>query len=738
MATSDMSTQDWEPRNPADLSPHLPPEDGGDVMISLKLEGIYRAIRRNLLRLVLVILACMVAGVVVTLLISPKYTASSRVVVEDTSPQIIQGSDLQSDANSRDSDRFLQTQIDVMTSRTLSSRVVEQAHLYDDVHFYEALGARMPASVDEPDTRKLLAIRKRAATDLLLNALSTNLPRDSRVIAISFTTLSPQYSARLANLYAQNYIQNNLNQKFDSSSYARQFLQDQLEQTRARLEASEHDLNRFARAAGVIRVTGQDDGKSTEGTLSITNDALTQLNAAASAATADRMEAEDNWKTISNQPTLSIPQVMANGSVSSLLTERAQLEGKLSDERSHHLENYPTVMALKAQITSLNTRIEAIGEAVKRSVYLQYQAALQKEQSLQEQVSGLRSNALDEQDRGVQYNLLKRIADTNRTSYDALLDRYNQINASAGAASNNVSLVDEAEVPSRPSSPNLFLNLILSFFMGCLLGAALVYLRELFDDRIHEPADVERKLGLPLLGLIPVASDNDVNADLLQPKSMLNEAYNSLVTNLRYATPDGLPHVVAVTSAGEGEGKSTTSWALAVGLARLGRNVLLIDADLRGPSLQGRISDTRQPGLTEVLIGQSSMDDVLVASGEANLTCMTALPMPPDPTVLLGGGNLPRLFNEARTRFDVVVVDCPPLLGLSDTPSIARHTDGLLFMVDSSGFHRGAVKSALRRLALIHAKVFGVVLTKFDPKGSGGDYSYYAYNYYSYGREGDD
>lgn len=735
MASIEKAVQNWPAQDALDPVRYPVYDGGGGFGLNLNLRHVYLAIRRNILWIAVIVASFVAAGIALTMLITPKYSASSRVMVEQNSAEIIKGADVVPQGETWDTERFLQTQIDILRSKTLAGRVVEQSKLNEDREFFAAMGVELPAGASDPQAT---ASRKRDAANLLLGALSTNLPMNSRVLQIGFTTRSASVSARLANVYADAFIENNLNRKFDSSLYARQFLEDQLQQARARLETSERDLNRYSRAAGLIRLSGQGEDKSGESALSVTNDALVQLNTAANAATAERVAAQDVWETVAGQPVLSMPQVISNGAVQNLMTQKAQLEGQLAQERARHLDDYPTVKSLRAQISSLNGRIETMGQSIKKSVNLEYQAALQKEQSLKTQVSALRTDALTEQDRGVQYNLLKRVADTNRALYDALLERFNEINATAGSASNNVSLVDRAEVPGAPSSPNLFFNTLVSLLLGMLVAGAFVYLREVFDDRIREPGDVEQKLGLPLLGLIPMSDNEDIRDDLAAPKSSVYEAYHSLVTNLRYISAEGLPRVLAVTSAGEGEGKSTTSVAIASDLARLGRSVLLIDADLRRPSLHRKLSLPNQHGLTDVLIGQTKLQDTIVPSGSPNLSFLTALPIPPDPTVLLGSGALGRVIDEAKQAYEIVIVDCPPLLGLSDTPSIAQHTDGMLFMVDASGFHRGAVKSALRRLALINAKVFGVVLCKFDTKSPGSEYSYYAYNYYSYGKSDGD
>jgi capsular exopolysaccharide synthesis family protein len=240
---------------------------------------------------------------------------------------------------------------------------------------------------------------------------------------------------------------------------------------------------------------------------------------------------------------------------------------------------------------------------------------------------------------------------------------------------------------------------------------------------------------MPLLGLIPLEKGGDVASHFDDRRSRVSEAYRSLVTNLRYSTATGLPEVLMVTSSRESEGKSTTARAVAHDIAVLGKRVLLVDADLRRPTLHNFMSDRKATGLTDVLTGEMTFDAALQPTEVASLSYMSALPAPPDPALILSGEGLPHFMEEARRKFDVVVIDSPPLLGLSDAALLANHADGVLFMVDASSFHRGAVKSALRRLALIKANMLGVVLNRFDPKVGGEDYNYYAASYYSYGEK---
>lgn len=719
--------------------------DIDEPMFAIDFRRILNLLRREALWIAGIVTAAVALGVIATLLMTPMYTARASVLVEQQADQILEGSELTPATSYQDADRFLQTQVDVLNSRSLATRVVQAEKLGTDSSFFEAVKGRLPEASDLPSDlsgkKALDDYRLEQAIELLQKNLSINLPRESRVISIGFRSADPALSAKIANSVAQRYIEGNLNRKFESSSYARDFLAQQLQEARTKLEASERELNGYSRAAGLIRVAGQGVNADRETTLSVTNESLVQANSAANQAAAERAAAEDRWQAIANVPVLTTPQALANPAMQAMIKQKAEIDAQLAAARARYLDDYPSVLALKTQSARVEEQIQALGNGIKRSVYLDYRAALEKEKTLEGEVAELKGAALTEQDRGVQYNVLKRVAETNRSSYDALLERYNQLTATAGASANNVSVVDIAEVPSEPTSPSFPKNIAIALLLGMGAAAAFVFLKDHFDDTIRSPLDVESKLGVPMLGLIPhVGNDADGTAlDQVRsdPKLPISEAYVSLVTNLNYATADGVPSSIAITSSQASEGKSTTANAIAIDLARLGRKVMLIDADMRRPTLHRIKEMNLQNGLSDVLSGNAQLADVVHEDREeAGLSFILAGPRPPEASLLLGSGRLSALIREAQGLAEVVIVDCPPMLGLSDTASIAAHVEAVLVVVDSSQGHRGAIKSALRRLSLVNARIIGAVLTKFDPKTANSEYGYYGYNYYSYGQEG--
>lgn len=605
--------------------------DGPDLTAVFK--TVVQAVRRNIVLIGAILLGTIMAGIVLTLLITPKYKANAQVLIEDQADQIIEGGELQKMGAGWDTDRFLQTQLGIIQSRSLARIVVQSGGFGGKPDFFEALGSAIPEE-DDLKGRELFAARQDAAVDALLKNLQVDLPPDSRIATITVTSRDATLAARVANLYADRFVEYNLNQKYQSSAYARRFLGDQLSEARAKLTQSERDLNQYARAAGLIRVTSQGEGGPQEAALSVTNNTLIQLNDAASKAVAERITAEDRWNTLAKQPSLSVPEVNSNPAIQQLVSEKTKIEGDLAEEQSRHLDGYSTVKSKRAQIAELDRRIATLADTLKKTAYLDYQAALEREKSLGTQVNTLRNEALGEQDRGVQYSVLKRVADTNRALYETLLSRYNQISATAGASNNNITIVDRAEVPKIPASPKLIINLAVAFILGLIFAAAAVFLREIFDDAIRTPDDVERKLNMRLLGLIPRLKDGeDVDETIADRRSGASEAYRSLVTNLQYSTATGLPQVMCVTSSREGEGKSTTARTIARDIASLGKKVLLVDMDLRRPTLHRKMATDRASGLTDLLTGNKSFDQVLVRSEFERLDYISGLPTPPDPAL---------------------------------------------------------------------------------------------------------
>lgn len=706
---------------------------------AIDLRKILMILRANMLMTGLIMAGSLFFAIIATMLQTPRYTAETTLQINDQSAQILgKQDDISQDPNvtSSDTERFLQTQVDILKSRALSERVVQKLRLVGNARFYDAMGVRQPdADVTKGELEEM-------TIEALEDARDINLPRTSRLATISFTSTQPELAAKIANTMAAEFIQSNLQRRFDSSAYARDFISGQLAEARVKLEQSERQLNAYARQAGLIR---DRDGNSAPDQRpsggSVTTASLLQINSAANQAEAARIAAEQRWQLVSHGHPLNSPDVLSNPAISSLLSERARIQSELEKQRADHLEDYPTVVQLRAQVGVIDSQLQTVARTIQASVKQQYDGALQTERSLKQQVLALKGSSLEEQDRLVQYNLLAREADTNRTVYDGLLQRFKELNAAAGISASNIAIIDPAVAPTKPSSPNLLRNILLALVLGSIIAAAFIYLRTQFDDSVRVPEDVESKLDISLLGVIPLTAETTVDVELQDPKSPISEGYNSLRSALLYSTSTGLPRTLLVTSSQPSEGKSTTSLEIASGVARLGRTVVLLDVDLRRPALHralGGSAAENSVGMSSLLTSQCTIDEALQNTEVEQLKVITSGPIPPSPTELLSSNRMLHLLDELMERFDLVVLDSPPVLGLADAPLMAALVDGVVLVIQSNRSRRGSLKSSLRRLLTMRNNVLGAVLTKFDTSNTGNGYSeYYGYNYYQYSAKSD-
>jgi capsular exopolysaccharide synthesis family protein len=692
------------------------------------------AVVRGNLRLSGAIVAVSLAmALVATLIETPRYTAITTIQINDSGDRVIGENDDQTAprANLSDIDRFLKTQTDILRSRGLAIRVAQKLKLQGNSAFYAAMEASPPRADTAPERAKDEVL------DILESNMSATLPHDSRIVTIAFSSADAKLSADIANAYSGEFIQANLQRKFDSSSYAREFVASQLAEAKQRVAQAERSLNAYARSAGLIRAgdaAGQTDAVAGTGG-SVTTASLLQVNQAANQATAERVAAEGRWRAVRAVPLLSNQAVLGNGAVTSLLTHRATAQAELEQDLSRHLQDYPSVRDKSARVAQLNSEITEVAQSVRTAIHVEALAAQGTERALLAKLAALKLATLREQDQTVQYGLLKREADTARALYDGLLKRYNELNAAAGISSSNISIVDRADQPTAPTSPNLLRNLLIALIAGLGLATLAVFGKVQLDDTIRVPEDVEAKVQLPLLGVVPMAADGKPESEMADPKSPVSEAFNALRASLLHSTSAGLPQVMLVTSAQSAEGKTTTCFAIAASLARMGRKVVLVDADLRRPSVHDHCGLVNKRGLTSLLTSTSPVESAIQSTTQENLFAVTSGPIPPSPTELISSPRIEEVVLDLARDFDVVIIDSPPVLGLADAPALATLADGVIFVIEADRSRMGSLKGALRRLRLVQPILLGAVLTKFNPARARNRYSeYYGDEYRTYAR----
>ncbi len=671
---------------------------------------------------------CLVLGLIITLLMTPQYTATNTIEISRESGKIVNIQGVEQEATDADQE-FYQTQYGLLRARSLAEQVATRLRLVDDVAFFEMFGeADSEGLFTDSSDRRLSAVsrskRVKKAGEILLDNIRITPARQSRLVEISFTSPDPALSQRVANAWSENFISATLERRYEATSYARRFLESRLAQLRTRLDASERSLQNYASNERIITLPQGKEG-SEQSTIAYD---LVALNGVLSAATADRLAVEGKYKA-SRGRSGDVEEALDNNALNSLRARRAERAAEYEKLLVQFEPDYPPLRAAAGEIRQLDRSIAREEQRIGSSLAAEYQAAVNREESLRERVDALKESFLDQRRRSIQYNIFQREVDTNRQLYDALLQRYKEIGIAGGVGVNNVAVVDEAQLPSRPSSPRLVLNLVLALFVGMSLGAIAAFILEQSDEAIADPGAVERMLGLPLLGSVPKSSDSPIDA-LRDRKSSIVDAYLAVQTNLQFSTDHGVPQSLAVTSSRPAEGKSTTSFALATMLARADRKVVLIDGDMRSPSVHHLIGAQNDRGLSNYLSGGAVIDSLLVPVNDFGFVAMTAGPIPPNAAELLTGNRLASLIEELSKHFDHIVIDSPPVMGLADAPLIGSRVEGIVYAVESHGIRASIVRTALSRLASANARIIGVVVTKFEPKKAHFGYGYdYGYGY---------
>jgi capsular exopolysaccharide synthesis family protein len=320
--------------------------------------------------------------------------------------------------------------------------------------------------------------------------------------------------------------------------------------------------------------------------------------------------------------------------------------------------------------------------------------------------------------------------DTNRQLYDALLQRYKEIGVAGGIGVNNISVVDSPDVPTEPSRPSLLLNLLIALVGGLVIAAGIAFALEQVDEAIADPSEIPQTLDLALLGITPRVTSGDVHEELRDRKSPISESMLSIQTSLEFSTEHGLPRSLMVTSTRPAEGKSTTSFALAQSLARTDQRVILIDGDMRSPSLHRMLGVPNTAGLSNYLAGDDDLDKLIHLGDPRSPTWMTAGPVPPNAAELLTGNRLAQLLEALAANFDMVVIDAPPVMGLADAPLLASRVEGAIYVIESHATRLSMARIALARLRSAQVHLIGCVLTKFEAKRAHYGYGYdYGYGY---------
>ena len=698
--------------------------------------------------------------VVVTVMIGtlkqqPTYEAKTVVQIDRETPNVLNFQDFMADAglNSYD-DSYLETAYKVLQSRSLAYRVIKKLDLKNSPEFAPAppswFSQLWPSQSPAPKTALSAEEQLDPGSTQLVDGFLTRLQiapvRRSQLVEISFQSHDPVLSARIANTVASNYIDMNFEAKWEATQKASDWLSEQLVGLKAKLEKSEEELQRYATKNSILFLDEKQNMNSQK---------LQQLQQEATKAEADLIEKESLYNQVKDGNFTSVPGILENKLYQDLSMKLSDLKREYSDLTATFSSDYPKVKRLKSQIDETQSALDRETASFAQRVADDYKAAANRKRLLDDSVTQQTHGFNDVAEKSIQYNILKREAETNKQLYDGLLQRMKEASVSAGMRASNVRVVDRAEIPEFPAKPRKMMNLALALSIGLILGVLMSFFQEYLDNTLKTPEDVQRYLHLPTLGVIPSAGAAQKKLPYGQPAPIeesasgalvkqngsaagqvltsnndnfaLSEAYRSLRTSVLLSTSGRPPRVILITSGQPGEGKTTTAVNLAIALTQLGGRVLIVDSDMRRPRVGTVLHLPSSPaGLSTYLTGTYPAEEVVTQTDVPGLYAIACGPIPPNPAELLSSDLMRQLLIQAPKRFEYVILDSPPVLHVSDTRILAAQAEAVILVTHGGVTSREAARHATEQLLYVNANLIGVALNNVDFDSAGHDY-YYRY-----------
>lgn len=715
-----------------------PAEPEGEFDVQQLLEPLKRH-RRLIAAVATVVLA---ASLIIYATTPKSYRAATVLQVERRLAGPVRVEDIIGVESYWDAQSFYPTQFELIRSRGMAERVVQRLRLAEDPIFNPERAALFasPAGggASSLDARELARLAGRIQSGLTVRPV-----KDTRLVEISYVSPSPELAARIANGVAEAYIDWGIEMRGISVEKASSFLNSQIESIKREIADKEAELQAYSRSA--TDIVALDPASN------VALQRLEALNRDYIGAVSERINKEARYQQLINSPRDAVPESVAGGLVASLRSEVLRLEREYASKLATYKPEWPAMQSLKEQIDKARQNLNAAYDDAVRAARTEYETALRREQSLAEELTRQKGQALELNSAAVAYNNLKVEVQTRRTLLDELLRKQSQTEVASrmqGSRESNVVVVDRALPPGTPFRPSLPRHLGLGVTLGLLAGLGLAYGLHFLDRTLKRPEDVERVLGLPVLGVIPDISAagrgygyygygygygyygygsgkrlrrskqqpevEQVNIELVcltHPRMQVSEAFRGLRTSLLLSSAESLK-VVLVTSTTVGEGKTSTSGNLAVVLAQLGKHVLLVDGDLRRPRQHEIFKLSNRSGLVSFITAQAEPAEVFLRSSVPNLYLTPSGPVPPNPSELLASTRAHEFFTLARQRFDFVIIDSPPVLPVTDATVLSRVADGVVLCVGAGIVNRADAKQCLGKLGLVDARVLGAVLNR--------------------------
>lgn len=668
------------PSAPASASTSLPRFDEPSAPLA-ELRLALAAMARHWLGMLVCVALGLALALAATMLMPRIYEARGSLQIDQMPSKVTGTEDAEREAGLMDEDRFLQTQADVLGSRALAQAVAARLGLARNADFLRALPA--PADFGTNDAEHMAAV-----VDGLQKYLVVSLPRNSRIVTISFRARDPQLAADIVNAFCHDYLAWNYTRKNNSSAYSTKFLETRLEGAKAKLEASERALIAYARSEHLIDASAGAMAQGTiEGPRSLVTANLVELNRSYAQAQAERLRAEQHWQQAAKAPVMSLPEVLGNDAMVDLLQKRADLRAEIAQQREHLKPDHPKLLQAEQRLAEQERQISALAGNIRHAIQNEYLTALHQEAAVAGKVGALKSDTLSEQDRGVRYTILKREVDTNRQLYESLLARYKVLSAQAGAASDNISQLDTALPPRKPASPRRLLNLAL----GLLGGLSLAGLYALGRMMLAPAAPPRKPQPAPITP--PEITPAQTAPAAIMPASAPNlPQLAGLWHGWEQQAGAELRQLLIVASGQNGQGQLAPDLAqMLASHSRAGRHgpVLLIDANLRQSAPQTLLG-LPQPshGLADALAGHVPVRSCLWGTGLAGISILPAGQQATGPQGLRADhlAYLEAMLADLSRTYATILVQGPPLA----TPEALADNQLLASVLQASLVH-GAI-----------------------------------------------
>jgi polysaccharide biosynthesis transport protein len=728
---------------------------------NINIHDYIRVILKHQWTILTVFVVIVVSVTIFSFTATPIYRATTRLIIEKENPKVVSFQEVMSvDSSGLD---YYQTQYKIIESKAVANEVIKRLKLDANEDFVPKPGPLSAIwetivspivyigsllKTEKPEANVLeegLVEPYSPLVDAFVKRVKVNPIRNSRLVDVSFESRDPVLAAKIANTTTRAYIDLSLQTKLKATSDAVNWLNQQVEQEKKKVELAEQALLLYKQQQGIVT----DFSSNVE---TITAQKLAELNKQVVDATSRRVEAETRYrqaKNLEQNPDSmgSIPEVMQNLLIQDIKKQEVDIYKRLSELSKRYGINHPQIIALNNEMKTLNARKASEVQRIVNALQNEYRVALAREQSLKEALGQQKGETLSMNQKAIDYNVLKREAETSREMFDLLIKRFKETSLTEDIRTGNIRIIDPAQIPKSPVKPKKTQNIMLAIVVGLSLGTGLAFFLEYIDSTIKFPEDISQFLKIPYLGPVPALAV-DINPDgsfverkpqddlitLLEPKSTASEAYRGIRTSLLLSSPDKPPQVILVCSSAPREGKTITTANIAIAMAQTGNNVLVLDCDMRRPKIHKVFGCERNRGMSNILAGSCTMDDTIFHTRIQNVDVIPSGPIPPNPSEILISHRMRELIEQARTRYDRIIIDSPPITAVTDASIISSLVDGVLIVIRANDTHREIIKNGISHLRSINAHILGAVLNGVEMGRE--SYYYYQYYYYYYGEDG--